>query len=207
MKRSATISNFLILLILALSCAVPKRGPSDPTVQQTTPEPIQENSAGEPESSIEEDPFLVAEPFENEYFRVLIEANGYTVKKVTEDESILRKEDPTGDEEQFKTFKSYNDMYDFKEWVLNGRLRVRLNPHTGSIEHLSFVEGYMPKTWQSMKLIQEDCSRFQFTFPENEVLAREFIVSYEWRIQRRANLTDEEARARAIEFLKSQRRQ
>ncbi|MDH5656272.1 MAG: hypothetical protein OEZ34_10210 [Spirochaetia bacterium] len=153
---------------------------------------------------LEDDSFFTAPALNGEAFRVLITEEGYFYKNVSDGGKIERKPDPGGDSEQFRKFKKYNDEYDFKDWTLTAILKVRLNPHRGELEHIEYFQGHNPKTWQSGNLFQEDLSRFDFVFPENEITVFEFLVSYEWRIKKRSGLSEEEARRRAIEYLNSQ---
>ena len=166
----------------------------------------EESSVQEVDDIFENDPFFTAPPRSGEYFRVLITEDGYYFKNIGDAARIDRKPDPAGDKEQFKIFKKYNDDYDFKDWTLTAVMKARLNPHRGELEHIEYLPGSNPKTWQSGKLFQEDLSRFTFEFPRNEILVYEFLVSYEWRIKAKAGLSEEEARKRAMEFLKTQLR-
>ena len=153
---------------------------------------------------LEQDPFFTAPPRYGEYFRVLITEEGYFFKNVGNAQKLDRKPDPEGDKEQFKIFKKYNNDYDFKDWTLTTVIKAKLNPHRGELEHLEFLPGFNPKSWQSGKLFQEDLSRFTFVFPQKEVSVYEFLVSYEWRIKAREGLSEEEVKKKAIEFLNSQ---
>ncbi|HNJ05994.1 MAG TPA: hypothetical protein PLB73_17165, partial [Leptospiraceae bacterium] len=120
------------------------------------------------------------------------------------DTDLVKKQDDSGDKEQLNTFQELAARYDFKDWDFQGLLSLRLHPHRGEIEHIEYVLGQNPKTWQASKLFQEDVSRFQFQFPKGQVTLRDFRVRYRWKIQRRPGLTDEEARKRALEFLKAE---
>ena len=155
----------------------------------------------------QEDGFFKETSSMNEAYRILILGDTYTMRQMKGAEDLKRKEDPSGDSEQLDRFKELAARYDFKDWEFNGVLMVRLHPHRGEIEHIEFVPGQNPKTWQASKLFQEDLSRFGFQFPKGLVTMREFHVRYRWKIKRRAGLSDEEARVRAIEFLKAERQQ
>ncbi len=159
------------------------------------------------QKELSKDPFFQQEPVEGELFRVLITTDSYLVGQVEGGDTILRKPDEVGDREQLEEFQKVNQIYDFKDWTFNGLLKVRLNPQSGSIEHIEYVPGENPRTWQASKYFQDDLSRFRFTFPGDEVNPTEFLVRYQWRIPRRPGLTDEEARVRALEFLRGQVRQ
>lgn len=166
--------------------------------------PVRENT-GPTNVQAQEDTFLKETSPMNETYRILILGDSYTVKQLKGEEDLKRKEDPSGDAEQLDRFKELAARYDFKDWEFNGVLMVRLHPHRGEIERIEFVPGQNPKTWQASKLFQEDLSRFGFQFPKGLVTLREFYVRYRWKIKRRPGLSDEEARVRAIEFLKAER--
>jgi len=156
------------------------------------------------EIDVDDDPFLSKPADGKEYFRVLIARDLYAVKQISPDKRIDRKPDQESDIEQFKNFQKFTETYDFKDWVFEGKLNVRLNPHTGIAEHIDFVPGFTPVTWQVSKLFQEDVSRFRYVFTGSEIQPTEFVVSYEWRIKKRKGLTEEEAKKKVSEFLRSQ---
>ena len=109
-----------------------------------------------------------------------------------------------GDREQMEFFREKHDEIDFKDWLLEGTIRLRLNPLNQQIEHISYVAGETPRTWQASKYFQDDVSRFQYSFPSGHMAIREFRVRYQWRITRRPGLSDDENKQRAIEYLRSQ---
>jgi len=151
-----------------------------------------------------DDPFFKETSTQSEVFRVLIVNNTYIVRQMSGDTDLIKKVDASGDKEQLTRFQELGERYDFKDWEFNGVLSVRLHPHRGEIEHIEFVPGLNPKTWQASKLFQEDVSRFAFQFPKGQITLRDFRVRYRWKIPRRPGLTDEEAKKRALEFLKSE---
>jgi len=169
------------------------------TITQTTPKTEDQKKEQE---SLDRDPFLTAKPEPGEVFRVLITKDGYYVKQVAFEEGIRRKVDATGDDEQLQQFQKFNEKYDFRDFSITGTLRVRLNPVTGDIEKIDFEQN--PVTWQAGQMFQDDVSRFSFEFPQKVVQPTNMRVRYEWRIKRRAGLSDDEAKRRALEFLKSQ---
>lgn len=156
---------------------------------------------------VTDDTFLTEKDKYGEMFRVLILDKSYTVKQMSGDTEILKKKDEAGDAEQFTRFQDLAERYDFKDWEFTGMLTVRIHPHRGEIERIEYVPGQNPKTWQASKLFQEDVSRFAFTFPRGMITTREFRVRYKWRIKRRAGLTEEDARKRAVEFLKAEKQE
>ncbi len=151
-----------------------------------------------------DDAYFKAEPAGPEVFRVLITRENYSVRQVGSKDVIKRKPDPNGDKEQLGNYSTFNDKYDFKDWTLRGVLSVRINPHNGEIEHAEYVAGKNPRSWQATRFFQEDLSRFNFSFPKNAVLTREFWVTFEWRIKKRPGMSDAEAKQRAVDFLKQQ---
>ena len=177
----------------------PDKNPhTDPTGD---PETFVENQPEFPDAK--DDPYFKEPAAGGEVFRVLITRNNYQVRQLAAKESIRRKKDPAGDKYQVDTFRKHNDLYDFKSWTFKGMLRVRLNPHSGAIEFIEYVKGKAPRAWQVTEYFRDDLSRFSFNFPRKAVTRRSFVVRFEWRIQRRAGMTKDEARTRAIDFLKS----
>ena len=197
---------FPMLLFLSSCLSVPQTQTGTVASVSEGTSLTEETLEDEVPEAIEEDEFFTAEPEEREAFRILITRDEYRVVQVAYEEFLVRKEDLGGDEEQHRMFLLAHDKYDFNDWVFDGTLELRLNPHSGETEHVQYVPGQNPKTWQASVLFQEDVSRFQFDFPGNRVEVRDFLVRYQWRIQRREGMTDEEARIRAVEFLQSQLR-
>ncbi|MBW7857241.1 MAG: hypothetical protein H3C43_02825 [Leptonema sp. (in: Bacteria)] len=141
-----------------------------------------------------------------ELYRVLITGTNYSVRQYGLISSIIRPADSRGDQEQLKSYQEVHEQIDFKNWDIEGALEVKLNPHTGQIEQLQYVPNQTPNTWQAAKLFQEDLTRYRFKFPQGTVTPVKFQVSFRWVINRRPGLNDEEARQRAIEFLRTQTR-
>lgn len=193
-------------LLGAVSC---KSGPTGNGGSSDTGVKKQPGEAGfrsdQPEYPDEkDDAYFKAEPAGPEVFRVLITRDNYSVRQISSKDVIKRKPDPNGDKEQLNNYAQFNDKYDFKDWTLKGVLSVRINPHNGEIEHAEYVAGKNPRSWQATRFFQEDLSRFNFSFPKNAVLTREFWVSFEWRIKKRPGMSDAEAKQRAVDFLKQQ---
>ncbi|MCE9600184.1 MAG: hypothetical protein K8S54_19655 [Spirochaetia bacterium] len=158
--------------------------------------------------TVTDDPFLTDKDTKyGEMFRVLILDKSYIVRQLNGETEIQKKKDDAGDQEQFTRFQDLAARYDFKDWEFSGMLTVRIHPHRGEIERIEYVPGQNPKTWQASKLFQEDVSRFAFTFPRGMITTREFRVRYKWRIKRRPGLTEEDARKRAVEFLKAEKQE
>jgi hypothetical protein len=203
------IAGLMIVSILLWSC-----GTSRSIVSYEEPAGISER----PEEK--EDPYFTElEPMSGEVFRVLITEDSYLVRQMSEFEHIRRVEDMAGDEEQLEHFREFSKNYNFKDWELTGVLNIKINPETKDVEHIDYVPGQSPKTWQASKYFQEDISRLRLEYLKNgeegiQVVEEgneefipsplEFKVRYRWVIKREDGLSDEEAKARAIQFLRNQ---
>lgn len=196
----------MIAFLFTASCGTPQKTETKNTGKAADPASPPAEPEKSKENILDSDPFFTAEPMPSEYFRVLITDDGYFVKNMGKEGIIERKEDIQGDKEQFNTFHKFSVDYSFKDWSFDAVMRVRLNPHRGELEHIEYVPGRNPKTWQSGKLFQEDLSRFHFDFPDGKIPTHEFLVSYLWRIQKKPGLSEEDAKKMAIEFLNSQLR-
>jgi hypothetical protein len=163
--------------------------------------------ADQPQYPVEDDdPFFHAEAESGVAFRILIARGNYQVRQVQLRNSIARREDPVGDREQMEFFTGQLEEIDFVDMILKGTIEVRLSPLTGQIEHISYANGQNPRTWQASKYFQDDVSRFRFYDPDGASPVRNFQVEYEWRIDKRKGISDEENRRRAVEWLKKETR-
>lgn len=187
--------GLIFFLGLQLSCSAGSQTTGDQQVQ---------GSVDSSQENLLEDPYFKAPPVGMEYFRVLITNGAYIVYQVKGPDKIQRRPDTQGDDEQLVLFKEFESTYNFRDWTLSGMIHLRLNPHNGDIEHIEYVPGKNPKSWQAMKYFQEDVSRFLFDFPGKNVGVQELWISYEWRIKQQPGITPDESKTRAIEFLKSQ---
>ncbi len=161
--------------------------------------------ADQPEFPAADDDEFFQEPAKRgEVFRVLITEGNLSVRQVSGQKYIRRKQDPAGDKFQAELYRKYSERINFKDFVHTGELSVRLNPHNGGIEHLRFVPGKTPRSIQATIYFQKDLERFAFSFPRNSVSLREFKVRFEWRIKKKEGLSKEELRKKAIEYLRSQ---
>lgn len=154
----------------------------------------------------EDDLFFHMPDISGELFRVLITKTNYSVRQYGQTSLIQRYPDSRGDREQLKSYQEIHDEIDFRDWEIEGVLDVRLNPHTGQIEQLQYVPRHNPRTYQAARLFQEDLTRFRFKFPQGVIQPIRFNVRFRWVIKRRPGLTDEEAKLRAIQYLKPQMR-
>ncbi|EHQ06117.1 MAG: hypothetical protein F9K24_16950 [Leptonema illini] len=162
-----------------------------------------EDQPAEPAS--DDDLFFQKPAVSGELYRVLITGTNYSVRQYGQTSSIQRPSDSRGDKEQLKSYQEIHDEIDFRDWEIEGVLDVRLNPHTGQIEQLQYVPGHNPRTYQAAKLFQEDLTRFRFKFPQGVIQPIRFNVRFRWVIKRRPGLSDEEAKLKAIQYLKSQK--
>lgn len=154
-------------------------------------------------SDILEDPYFQKKPGSGEYFRVLITPDYYIARQVSGETAILREEDPTGDQEQLKQFNEVGKELNFKDWTFQGLIRVGLDQDHGNVNHIEYVPGQSPRTWQVSRMLQEDVSRYMF---EEAVKGRKlpgrFLIRYEWRIPAEEGLSKEEAITRARAYIR-----
>lgn len=153
-----------------------------------------------------DDPYFFEPSFPGTAFKILITRDTYQIRQMAHDRLFKRKRDVEGDRGQVEFFQEEHDRVDFMTMNLEGVIQIRLNPLSGSIEHISYIPGRTPRTWQASKFFQDDVSRFRFEFLQNAISPREFKVQYQWRITRRPGLSEEEQRRRAIEYLNTQTR-
>lgn len=155
-----------------------------------------------------DDPFFHQPIEEDEVFRVLISKElGYQVRQVGAEKTIRRKVDQAADKEYLQMYLDYEEKINFKDMKHNAMLRVRLNPQLGKLENIDYPRGSdLPKAYQAAIFFKDDVARMKFTFPQGVVEPRSFYIRFEWRIKKEEGLTEEEAREKVIEFLKSEKR-
>ncbi|MCR9144270.1 MAG: hypothetical protein NXI24_18635 [bacterium] len=195
--------TLLIVLSLPLASAC-KSGGGSGTDGSSSDGEFQEDQPQYPETG--DDPFFFSETPRQVSFRVLITRGNYQVRQVNFKSGIARREDPVGDREQMEFFTEQLREIDFVDMELTGRIQIRLSPLSGQIEHIAYVNGETPRTWQASKYFQDDVSRFRFYAPSGGLPTRRFEVQYLWRIDKRTGISDEENRKRAVEWLKKQTR-
>ncbi len=201
--RARSLFAFAALLV-ALNIAACKSGGSGTGGTGESTGEFREDQPEYPESG--DDAFFFSEGPGQIAFRVLITRGNYQVRQINSRAGISRREDPLGDREQMQFFTTQLQEIDFVNMELTGRIQIRLSPLSGQIEHIAYVNGETPKTWQASKYFQDDVSRFRFYAPSGGLPTRRFEVQYLWRIDKRAGLSDEENRRRAVEWLKKQTR-
>mgnify|MGYP001382158722 CR=1 FL=1 len=152
-----------------------------------------------------DDDYFKQETAEDEVFRILITENEYILRQVAAEDHIYAQPSPLARKENHKLFREYDDKWDFMDFTHQGLLRVKLNPQTGMIENVDYEGGKAPRAWQASIMFRDDLMRYKFGFKSGIVQPREFKVRYEWRINKDPNLTPEEAKEKAREFLLDQR--
>ena len=203
--RARAVVGLAVLVLITGACKSGGTEPVETGTTETTPTTeFREDQPQYPEPG--DDPYFLAEVKNGVEFRVLITRGNYQVRQVSNRAGIARREDPLGDREQMQFFTEQLEEIDFVNMELKGRIEVRLSPLSGQIEHIAYVNGETPKTWQASKYFQDDVSRFRFYGPSGGAPARRFEVQYLWRIDKRAGLSDEENRRRAVEWLKKETR-
>ena len=152
-----------------------------------------------------DDPFFQEKAVEDEVFRILITEDEYILRQVGAENYIYAKPSPLARRENHKLFAEYDDKWDFMDFTHQGLLRVKLNPQTGMLENVDYEGGKSPRAWQASIMFRDDLMRYEFGFKSGIVQPREFMVRYEWRIKKDPNLTPEEAKEKAREFLLDQK--
>ena len=200
----ATPGVALALLFLLPACAAsPENTSGDPDGTS----PVAVYTEDQPRfPAPEDDAFFHETLMPTELFRVLITEGNYEVRQLGYGDRIERVADPVGVREQMEFFMEKDNEIDFKDWLLEGTLQIRLSPLGGQIEHISYLEGRTPITWQASTYFQDDISRFRYEFPAGVVSPTRFLVRYRWVIKARPGLTADEQRERAIEYLRAQTR-
>jgi hypothetical protein len=151
-----------------------------------------------------DDPFFLDKNnlLEEEAFRILVTKNNYQIRQIKYENFIEKIKDVSGDKEQLNYYKQVYEKINFKDWEFEGVLKVSLNPQNANIERLQYYEHYIPKLKQAVELFIQDISRYKFRYLQNQTYPKEFLIRIEWRIKKDPNLTEEEAKGRAIEYLK-----
>ncbi|MCB1165504.1 MAG: hypothetical protein KDK37_06635 [Leptospiraceae bacterium] len=185
MRRSAILYFICLLALSASACHLFTTTTQAPTAQ--------------------DDPFFQEKPVEDEVFRILITEDEYILRQVSANDLIYAKPDPKAQELSHKLFKEYNQKWNFMDSNHEGLLRVKLNPQTGLIENVDYEGGKSPRAWQASIMFRDDLLRYKFGFKAGIVQPREFKVRYQWRINRDPSLSPEEAKRKAMEFIKEQK--
>ncbi len=197
---------FISFIVIVLSC---KTSTNTVSTEQMPPENLniqfedvfQEDQPKYPTEN--DDPyFLNQDKIPNEAFRVLITKNNYSVRQIQFETNLERVKDINGDKEQLNYYKQIYDQINFKDWEFEGIITVYLNPQTSNIEKIQYYSGYIPKMKQAVELFIQDISRYKFKYLTDASYPKEFNVRVLWRIKKDPNLTEDQAKERAIEYLK-----
>ncbi|MFN3604013.1 MAG: hypothetical protein ACK4UJ_04815 [Leptonema sp. (in: bacteria)] len=184
---------------------IKKTDVQDPIIEKTSKSEMDVFIESQPKYPVEtDDSFFLntTNILDLEVFRVLITKHNYQVRQINYKENIERIEDVAGDKEQLKIYEEIYNQIDFKDWVFEGVIRVKINPQTNKIENLKYESVYIPKTQQAAKLFMEDISRYKFRFLKSISTPNTFLIRMQWRIQKNTEITEEQAKERAIEYLK-----
>ncbi len=150
--------------------------------------------------------FLSQKIVASETFRVFIARDRYVVKQVQHHDRIGRREDENGDKEKSAFFKQEHDKINFKDLMIEGTLIVDVN-WAGQAVNIRYKRGRTPRTWQAGKHFIQDVSRFRFTFPDKDRKIFRFEVHYFWSIISGTGFVFLTRKQRAIEYLRSQKKQ
>jgi len=127
-----------------------------------------------------------ARPAENEeVFRVFVTSDGYQRRQLAFQENISVKEDAGGDQgiaDEFKKFDMVNSLQE-------GQIRVELYPTTGKFYRVRQSKPSIMK--ETDKMMSDDITRWQFQFAKNEIIPKDFRVSYQ--VVLRKKITREQA--------------
>ncbi len=149
-----------------------------------------------------DDPYFFKDALEEEAFRVLITKDQYQIRQISFVNDIEKIKDIEGDRVQLKYYNEYYEQMNFKDWEFEGIVKVRLNPQTANIEKIHYYGNYIPRVKQALELFLQDVSRYKFRYLTEKMNPDSFLIRILWRIEKDPNLTEEEAKQRAIEFLK-----
>jgi hypothetical protein len=131
------------------------------------------------------DAFFAREVENEEVYRVFVTSDGYTRKQVAFPENITMKEDKAGDQaiaEEIKKFDMVNSLQE-------GQIRVELYPTTGKFYRVRQAKPSIMK--ETDRIMSDDITRWQFQFPKNQIVPKDFHVSYQ--VLLRKKITREQA--------------
>lgn len=129
--------------------------------------------------------FFAREAEEEEVYRVFVTSEGYARKQVAFQENIALKEDIKRDQaiaDEFRRFDMVNSLQE-------GQIRVELYPSTGKFYRLRQSKPSIMK--ETDRIMSDDMTRWQFEFKKNEIVPKDFRVSYQ--VLLRKKITREQA--------------
>ena len=150
--------------------------------------------------------FFEEEISDNETFRIFISKDIYAVKQIKNEDKIKRIPDKNGDLEKKVFFSKEHNKINFKNIELKGVVRIELNS-SGEPVNIGYANSKMPRTWQASKHFVQDIARFRFTFPTKGKAIYQFNVSYFWSVTAPFSISDSARKKRAIQYLRSQKKQ
>ena len=132
----------------------------------------------------ENDAFLADDPTAEEYFRVVLTSDQYTVKQMKGIDSVQRGEDPDGDTYIRNELKKLDKINETREGILT----IWLMPDSGSVMKVR------PKRLTYLieidQLLTEDVRRWTFAFPKKVVDPT--ILDIHYRVILQKKQSDEE---------------
>lgn len=129
--------------------------------------------------------FFAREVENEEVYRVFVTSDGYTRKQVASNDSIGLKEDKAGDQAIADEIKKFDMVNSLQE----GQIRVELYPTTGKFYRVRQAKPSIMK--ETDKIMSDDTTRWQFHFPKNQIIPKDFRVSYQ--VLLRKKITREQA--------------
>ncbi len=181
--------RFFSLIALVVSAVACKTGAA--TGMSITPNhPIEAGNSTAPipsDGDIEamREAFFAREAENEEVYRVFVTSDGYTRKQIAFPESITLKEDKAGDQaiaDEIKRFDMVNSLQE-------GQIRVELYPTTGKFYRVRQAKPSIMK--ETDRIMSDDITRWQFQFPKNQIIPKDFHVSYQVLLRRK--ITREQA--------------
>ena len=181
----------LLLCSLAVACKSGGSGASGDRVFSLIPNQpikIEEGVTQMPsDSEIEamREAFFARPAEEEEVYRVFVTSEGYVRKQVAFQENIGMKENKAGDQAIADEFRKFDMVNSLQE----GQIRVELYPSTGKFYRVRQSKPSIMK--ETDKIMSEDITRWQFEFTKNEIVPKDFRVSYQ--VLLRKKITREQA--------------
>ncbi len=181
----------LLLCYFAVACKTGGPGPSADrsfTLIPNQPIKVDQGATQMPSDSEVEamrEAFF-ARPEENEeVYRVFVTSEGYVRKQLAFQENIGLKEDKGGDQAIADEFRKFDMVNSLQE----GQIRVELYPSTGKFYRVRQSKPSIMK--ETDKMMSDDITRWQFEFTKNEIIPKDFRVSYQ--VLLRKKITREQA--------------
>lgn len=180
----------IALCVLAIACKTGGGSSADRVFSLLPNQPISvEQTATQTPSDSEieamREAFFAREAEEEEVFRVFVTSEGYARKQIAFQENIGLKEDAKRDQaiaDEFRRFDMVNSLQE-------GQIRVELYPSTGKFYRVRQSKPSIMK--ETDRIMSDDMTRWQFEFKKNEIVPKDFRVSYQ--VLLRKKITREQA--------------